>query len=122
MADEQPKETPETLEPKAAERPVWPELRAGYTVKLGLKIKEGKKERVQIFEGIIIRKSGATAATKTITVRKEVKGFGVEKIIPLSMPTLVSITVVKKAEVRQAKLYYLRTSKKRLKEKMVAAK
>lgn len=116
MAEEQPQET---QEPKAAERPTWPELRPGYTVKLGLKIKEGKKERVQIYEGIIIRKSGATAATKTITVRKEVKGFGVEKIIPLSMPTLASITVVKKAAVRQAKLYYLRTSKKRLKEEIV---
>ncbi len=116
MAEEQPKDTVET---KPKERPVWPELRPGYTVKLGLTLKEGKKERVQIYEGIIIKISGSTPATKTITVRKEVKGFGVEKIIPLSMPSLASITVMKKAAVRQAKLYYLRTSKKRLKEELV---
>lgn len=97
-----------------------PELKPGYTVRLHLRISEGKKERTQIFEGIILSIHGKTAVTRTITVRKELKGYGVEKIIPLAMPTLEKIEVVKKAQVRKQRLYYLRDYHKRLKEEMVA--
>lgn len=97
-------------------------LRPGQTVRLHLRISEGKKDRTQIFEGMIIKLSGATAATKTMTVRKVSQGYGVEKIIPLSLPTLEKVEVVKVAKVRRSKLYYLRQSKKPLREKRVAAK
>lgn len=97
-----------------------PELKAGYTVRLHLRIAEGKKERTQVFEGIILSIHGKSAATRTITVRKELKGYGVEKIIPLSMPTLEKVVVVKIAKVRKQRLYYIRDYRKRLKEKTVA--
>jgi len=96
-----------------------PELKAGYTVRLHLRISEGKKDRTQIFEGIILGIQGKSAVTRTITVRKAAKGFGVEKIIPLAMPTLEKIEVVKTAKVRKSKLSYVRTYKKRLKETVV---
>ncbi|MBI2415564.1 MAG: 50S ribosomal protein L19 [Candidatus Kerfeldbacteria bacterium] len=99
----------------------FPELRPGYTVRLHLRVSEGKKDRVQVYQGIIIKMSGATLNTKTITVRKVTQGFGVEKIIPLAMPTLEKIEVVKTAKVRRSKLYFLRTYKKRLRETMVKA-
>lgn len=97
-----------------------PELKSGYTVRLHLKIAEGKKERTQIYEGIILSIHGKTPETRTITVRKMVKGYGVEKIIPLAMPGLEKIEVVKKAKVRKKRLYYLRDYHKRLKEEIVA--
>jgi large subunit ribosomal protein L19 len=96
-----------------------PELKAGYTVRLHLRISEGKKDRVQIFEGIILSMQGKSAVTRTFTVRKKAKGYGVEKIIPLAMPTLEKIEVVKKAKVRKQRLYYLRDYGKRLKEEIV---
>ncbi len=97
-----------------------PELKSGYTVRLHLRISEGKKDRVQVFEGIIISIKGKSAITRTITVRKEAKGYGVEKIIPLAMPTLEKIEIVKKAKVRKQRLYYVKGYTKRLKEEMVA--
>ncbi len=96
-----------------------PELKPGYTVRVHIRIREGKKERIQVFEGIILKMSGATPETKTITVRKVSKGYGVEKIFPLQMPDLEKIEVVKIAEVTKSKLYYLRKYTKRLKEKIV---
>ena len=86
-----------------------PELRPGYTVKIHQKIKEGEKERVQIFEGLIININSGYGADKTFTVRKIVEGVGVEKIFPLYSPNIVKIEVKKKAsKVRRSKLYYLR--------------
>ncbi len=85
-----------------------PELRSGYTVRVQQKIKEGDKERLQAFEGLIIKMSSGAGVNKTITVRKVVDGVGVEKILPIHSPNLASITVVKKSETRRAKLYYLR--------------
>jgi large subunit ribosomal protein L19 len=112
--------TTATTSPSARQ---FPELHAGYTVRLSLRVSEGKKERIQIYEGIILKITGNSPKTKSITVRKITKGFGVEKIIPLSMVTLEGIQIVKKAKVRQAKLYYVRDPrKKRLKEKMVIKK
>ncbi len=98
-----------------------PELKSGYTVKLHLRVAEGKKERTQIFEGIILSIHGQIPETRTITVRKEIKGYGVEKIIPLAMPSLEKIEVVKKARVHRQRLYYLRSYRKRLTEEIVPA-
>jgi len=84
-----------------------PEVRVGDTVKLSMKIKEGNKERTQIFEGVVIAKSGSGLNT-TITVRKISYGIGVERIIPLHTPTMEKIEVVKRGNTRRAKLFYMR--------------
>lgn len=96
-----------------------PELRSGLTVRVHQKIKEGEKERVQIFQGIITALRGKTPITKTITVEKTSFGVIVEKIFPLASPMIEKIEVVKKAAVRRSKLYFLREYSKRLKETMV---
>ncbi len=93
---------------QAFARPV-PELRPGYTVRVHQKVKEGEKERVQIFEGLIIGMHRGTYPTDTtFTVRRIVEGVGVEKIFPLHSPNIVKIEVVKVARVRRAKLNFLR--------------
>lgn len=85
-----------------------PEVRTGYTVRVSQKIREGGKERVQQFEGLVIKVGHGEGAEKTITVRKIVQGIGVEKIFPLHSPNITRIEVKKKAKVRRAKLYYMR--------------
>lgn len=85
-----------------------PELRCGYTVRIHQKIKEGDKERIQLFEGILIKIGSGYAINKTITVRKIVDSVGVEKIFPLYSPNIQKIEVTKKSKVRRAKLYYMR--------------
>ncbi len=104
---------------------VLPELRAGVTVKVHQKIKEksakGEKERIQIFEGIILAHKGGKQKNATITVRKVAAGgIGVEKIFPIYSPNVAKIEIVKKAKVRQAKIGYVKNYKKKLKEKKVA--
>jgi len=84
-----------------------PECRPGDTVQVNIKIKEGDKERIQAFEGTLIRKRG-NGIRSTITVRKISWGVGVERTIPLNSPLIESIKVVGKGMVRRAKLYYLR--------------
>jgi large subunit ribosomal protein L19 len=86
-----------------------PSFRVGDTLRLGLKVEDAKQgERVQYFEGILIRESGS-GMRKTITVRKiGANGVGVERIIPLHAPVLDSVSVVKLGKARRAKLYYLR--------------
>ncbi len=101
-------------------------LKVGATVKVYEKIQEkakGKKgekgelkERIQIFEGIILSINHKKEKTATITVRKVSKGVGVEKIFPIYSPVLEKIEVIKQAKIHQAKLYYLRDYKKKLKE------
>ena len=84
-----------------------PEFRVGDTVRVHVKIKEGDKERIQLFEGVVIaRRNGDLRST--FTVRKTSFGQGVERIFPLHSPTLDKIEVAKKGKVRRAKLYYLR--------------
>jgi large subunit ribosomal protein L19 len=84
-----------------------PDFRAGDTVTVNYKIKEGDKERIQQFTGIVIQKKGK-GNVKTFTIRKISNGVGVERIFPLYSPFIESIEVEKRGEVRRAKLFYLR--------------
>ena len=87
-----------------------PDFRPGDTVKVHVKIKEGEKERIQVFEGTVIRKrQGASRAS--FTVRKISYGIGVERIFPTHSPAIDRIEVVQRVKVRRAKLYYLRQLK-----------
>lgn len=85
-----------------------PEFKPGYTVKVHQRIKEGGKERVQIFEGLVIARKGGTGANATFMVRKIASGVGVERIYPLHSPNIVKLEIVKASDVRKAKLYYVR--------------
>lgn len=84
------------------------DFRVGNTVKVHQKIREGAKERIQIFEGLVIARKGGTGVNATFMVRKIASGVGVERIYPLHSPNIVKIEVVKDPIVRQAKLYYVR--------------
>jgi large subunit ribosomal protein L19 len=84
-----------------------PALRPGETVRVHVKVVEGKKERTQIFEGIIIALSGS-GSRATFTVRKISYGVGVERIFPIHSPRIDKVEVVSRGKVRRAKLYYLR--------------
>jgi large subunit ribosomal protein L19 len=98
----------ETVErPQLAERP---EMRSGDTVRVHVKVREGDKERIQVFEGMVIgqHRGGARA---TFTVRKVSFGQGVERIFPLHSPTIDKIEILRGAKVRRAKLYFLRDLK-----------
>lgn len=102
-----------------------PNIQPGNTVRVHQKIKEGEKERIQIFEGLVIKINSGYGADKTITVRKNVGGIGVEKIFPLYSTNIVKIEVKKKSKVRRAKLYYMRErsgKSARLKETFVSDK
>jgi len=85
-----------------------PEIRPGYTVIVYQKIKEGDKERIQAFEGLVIAAKHGSGINATITVRKISGGIAIERIFPLHSPGIQKIEVVKKSKVRRAKLYYLR--------------
>ena len=87
-----------------------PILKIGDTVKVGVKIIEGNKERVQFYEGTIIAKKNSSINT-TITVRKIFQGIGIERIFLLHSPKVDTITVIRSAKVRRSKLYYLRNLK-----------
>ena len=84
-----------------------PEFRVGDTVKVYNKIKEGNRERIQIFEGTVIKRQNG-GARETFTVRKNSNGVGVEKTWPVHSPIVEKIEVVRRGKVRRAKLYYLR--------------
>src|SRR5512145_255281 len=85
-----------------------PAMRSGDTVRVHTKIKEGDKERIQVFEGVVITYKRGTPGTSTFTVRKMSYGVGVERIFPLHSPRIDRIEVVSRGKVRRAKLYFLR--------------
>jgi len=90
-----------------------PDVKPGYTIKVHQKIKEGDKERIQIFEGIVIARKHGKGITSTVTVRKVTDGIGIERIFPVHSPAIEKIEVIKKGKARRSKLYYLRTAKGR---------
>lgn len=92
---------------KAQLNPNVPEFRVGDTIRVDVKIVEGKRERIQAFEGVVIgRKNGGIS--ETFTVRKKSSGVGVERVFPIHSPKIAAITVIKKGMVRRAKLNFLR--------------
>ncbi|MCQ2159739.1 MAG: 50S ribosomal protein L19 [Bacteroidales bacterium] len=103
----------------------YPEFKAGDTITVTYRIKEGDKERLQNFRGVVIQISGATPYTKTFTIRKISNGVGVERIFPFESPFIDKIELNKVGKVRRARIFYLRnlTGKKaRIKEKKFSAK
>ncbi len=87
-----------------------PDFRIGDTVKVHVKIREGDKERIQVFEGVVIRRHRGTMGA-TFTVRKVSYGVGVERIFPAHSPQLDKVEIVRRGRVRRSRLYYLRTRK-----------
>ncbi len=87
-----------------------PDFKAGDTVKVHVRIIEGQKERIQVFQGIVIRKRGGYNRS-TFTVRKISAGIGVERTFPLHSPVIEKIELVRRGKVRRSKLYYLRNLK-----------
>lgn len=92
---------------KSQERAKYPEFRVGDTVRVHVKILEGEKERIQVFEGVVIRRR-AGGARSSFTVRKISYGVGVERIFPTHTPMIDRIELVQQGHVRRARLYYLR--------------
>ena len=100
-----------------------PEFRAGDTVKVHVKVVEGNRSRIQVFQGVVIRRSGG-GVRETFTVRKVSFGVGVERTFPVHTPVVDRIEVVTRGDVRRAKLYYLRSLRgkaAKIKEKRDAA-
>lgn len=97
-------------------KPDVPEFRVGDTVRVDVWVKEGKKERIQAFEGLVIAKKGGSVS-ETFTVRKKSGGVGVTRIFPINAPTIDKITVVKKGMVRRAKLNFIKGMRKEYKVK-----
>ena len=93
-----------------------PEFRVGDTVKVDVWVKEGKKERIQAFEGIVIAKKGS-GVSETFSVRKKSGSVGVVRVFPVNAPTIDKITVVKKGMVRRAKLNFIKNMRKEYKVK-----
>ena len=89
-------------------RATMPDFKAGDTVSVYYKIKEGSKERVQQFQGTVLRRNNKGTNGETFTVRKVSNGVGIERIFPLLSPNIDRIEVIRKGKVRRAKLYYLR--------------
>lgn len=84
-----------------------PEFNVGDTVKVHIRIKEGNKERIQVFEGTVLKRQNG-GARETFTVRRFASGVGVEKTFPINTPVIEKIDVVRRGKVRRAKLFYLR--------------
>ena len=93
-----------------------PEFRVGDTVRVNVWVKEGKKERIQAFEGLVIAKKGGSVG-ETFSVRKTSNGVGVVRVFPVNAPTIDKITVVKKGLVRRAKLNFIKNMRKEYKVK-----
>ena len=98
----------------------YPKFKAGDTITVTYRIKEGDKERLQNFRGVVIQERGATPTTRTFTVRKVSGGIGVERIFPLQSPFIEKIELNKVGKVRRARIFYLRNlsgKKARIKER-----
>ncbi len=91
---------------KAAEK--LPKFNVGDTVRVHFRIVEGEKERIQVFEGVVIARKGAESPAATFTVRRVAFGEGVERVFPLHSPRVEKVEVIREGQVRRAKLYYLR--------------
>lgn len=87
---------------------ILPEFKVGDVVKVHQRIREGGKERVQVFEGLVIARKGGSGVNATFMVRKISYGIGVERIFPLHSPNVVKLEITKPGMVRRAKLYYVR--------------
>lgn len=99
-----------------------PDFKSGDTIKVHVKIREGEKERIQVFQGVVIKKTKGLSSAR-FTVRKITGGVGVERIFPLYSPAIDKIEVVTRGRVRRSKLYYLRNLRgkaARIKEKRFA--
>ena len=110
---------------KAEQLKDLPNFEVGNTVKVHNRIKEGGKERIQIFEGVVIARKGGKGANATFMVRKIASGVGVERIYPLHSPNIAKLEVVKDDKVRQAKIYYIREKRDnspRTRRKLVVTK
>ncbi len=104
---------------KAAMRADVPDLRPGDTLKVHVRVTEGNRSRIQVFQGVVIRRQGG-GARETFTVRKVSYSVGVERTFPLNSPSIDKIEIVTRGDVRRAKLYYLRNLRgkaARIKEK-----
>jgi large subunit ribosomal protein L19 len=102
---------------------VLPNFNPGDTINVHVKIKEGAKERIQQYQGVVIQRRNSGHPGETFTVRKVSNGIGVERIFPILSPSIDKIDVVRQGKVRRARLYYLRNAKgknARIKEKIVS--
>lgn len=95
------------VEEQSVEKKQVPEFKSGDTVTVHYKIREGNKERVQLYQGVVIQRNSA-GSTETFTVRKVSNGIGVERIFPINSPNIDKIEVNSRGKVRRAKLFYLR--------------
>lgn len=91
-----------------AKRADIPDFRAGDTVNVHVKIKEGNKERIQQYQGVVIQRKNSNSVNETFTVRKVSNGVGVERIFPIFSPSVDKIEVIRRGKVRRARIYYLR--------------
>ncbi|WP_307737439.1 50S ribosomal protein L19 [uncultured Varibaculum sp.] len=91
-----------------SQRSDLPDFRAGDTVKVNVRVTEGGNTRIQVFQGVVIARHGKKQPNATFTVRKVSFGIGVERTFPVNSPTIESLEVVTRGDVRRAKLYYLR--------------
>jgi len=109
----------------ASKRGTIPTFKAGDTINVHVKISEGNKERIQLFQGVVLYRRGSGTNGESFSVRKVSNGVGVERIFPLLSPSIDKIEVLKSGKVRRAKLYYLKGRQgksARIKEKLSTAK
>jgi large subunit ribosomal protein L19 len=109
----------------ASKRTTIPVFKAGDTINVHVKISEGNKERIQLFQGVVLYRRGSGTNGESFSVRKVSNGVGVERIFPLLSPSIDKIEVLKVGKVRRAKLYYMKGRQgksARIKEKLAVSK
>ena len=99
-------DAPQLVQPES--NPKIPEFGAGDTVRVNFRIREGDRERVQAFQGVVIRRQNGKGPSANLTVSRITAGIGIERIFPLHSPLIDSLEVTRRGSVRRAKLYYLR--------------